>query len=301
MAGGARWAWWGPVGGVLLSAGCANPISNQLFYDDALMVAALPSEERVGPPSEVRLARVGDSELLALAVAEAAVLDDLTEVVARSGDLLRSAQPSERTDVGRTWEAAQVAGDLAGERVSWWIRGEVLRPDEQADITWSMEIAPAADGPWVEVGVGAHEPDGDGGFTWEIGPSLEAMGRDPAEAPGQVTATYTLEDDGETRNLELAYDDGEVAFGPWVMVGDIALGWQGQLALTDADGQLVEAFGAASVITTPDGGWGMGELYPAGETWSFTTCWDSNGDRQYEEGDLDPVADPGACTVDDPF
>ena len=287
------------------ASACTNPISNQLFYDDALMVAALPSEARVGPPSQLRLARVGDADLLAAAVAEAAVVDDVTEVIARSGDLLRATEPDERTDVARVWRAQRAAGDIGSQRVSWWVRGEVLRPSDDADLTWEIEMAPDQSGPWLPVGLGAHDGDGDavgeGALQWDLGLSLEAMGLDPSDAPGLIDIRYEIDAEGE-RTTEMSYDDGGVnVAGPWTMVGDIALGWEGVVTLPDGSGGTVEAYGAVAVLTTVDGGWGEGELYPGAEPLVFETCWDGNGDRVYEDGDLDPTGRVSDCALEDPF
>jgi len=283
-----------------LAAACTNPISNQLFYDDALMVAALPSEQRLGPPREVRLARVGDSELLAVAVAEAAVLDDVTEALARSGDVVRAAEPSERTEVGRRWDAVQAAGDLGGARVSWWVRAEVLWPDDRSALSWTIEMAEDDGGPWVEVGFGAHESDGDGELVWDLGASLEVMGLDPSDAPGTLTGRYETDSD-DVRTAELAYTDDTQTAGPWVLVGDVALGWQGQVTLSDADGEPITAYGAVQAIATPEGGWGVAELYPTAEPLDVLTCWNDRGDRVFAEGDLGEEGSPSSCPIDNPL
>ncbi len=286
---------------MLLGVGCGPPISNQLFYEDALMVAALPSEERVGPPSDVRLARVGDSQLLREAVEEAVSVSEITEVMARSGDALRSTDPDTRTDVARGWDAVQVAGDIDNERRSWWVTAEVLQPAEGEDLTWSMSLATDPGGPWVEVGVGGHELDGDGAILWSLGPTLEVVGLDPTLAPGDLEITYGL--DGEVRFAEILYVDGADTLGPWGVAGTQVLAWQGTFQLIPgAEGEDPQsAYGVAQVFASPDGGWGQGELYPAGEALTFETCWGPEGDRLYEGGEVDPVGSIDACPFPNPF
>jgi hypothetical protein len=265
------------------------------------MVAALPSEERVGPPSQVRLARVGNAAVLQLAVEQAATVGDLTEVMARSGDALRAAVPDTRTEVARGWSSVQAAGDLDGRR-SWWVRGEVLQPSAGEDLTWTIELASDPDGPFTPVGLGGHEPDGDGAIVWELGPTLEVLGLDPSLAPGTLEVAYGT--DGELRATELTYVDGADTLGPWTLVGDQFLGWEGPMALLpddDGDGEPEVAYGAAVVYVGDEGGWGVGELYPAGTSLAFDTCWSAQGDRLYEGGEIDPLGDADTCPLPNPF
>lgn len=281
----------------LLLVACGSPISNQTFYDDARMVAALPGSERLGAPMAVLEAPVGDSVVLAQAVQQAATLRDLVEVMVRSGDALRAADPSTRTDVARGWDAVQAAGDLEGRR-AWWVRAEVLQPDDTAVVSWTLDLAPGPEGPWSAVAEGAHEPDGDGALIWQLGPTLEVLGLDPADAPGELQLTYGTE--GDARTVELLYVDGEATLGPWGWLGDQVMAWQGPLALDDAP-DAPTRYGAAQVFVGADGGWGHGTVYPDAQGQPFSTCWSALGDALYADGALPPAGTAAACPFPDPF
>lgn len=104
---------------LLLGTGCVNPISNRVFYEDAAYVSALPSSERFRAPKDVRLARVGTSEVLEAAVLSAAELEDLTLLIAGSGEALRGSVPEERSAVLRGWGPVSAAARIDGHSRLW--------------------------------------------------------------------------------------------------------------------------------------------------------------------------------------
>lgn len=289
---------------------CTNPISNLPFYEDAELVAALPSEDRFGVPRSVRLARVGTSPVLADAVAASAELQDIVETLFRSGEVLRVAEPDVRSDVGRSWDAVQAVGDLGGERFTWWVRGEVLRVAEGSDATWVIEVAPEESGPYRPVGEGRHDPGGYGDGTWDLAAIvdvLEDQSDSTAGAAGVLSFDYEdeLEGSDEVRVVTLQHTLGADLLGTWTAVGDVALAWFGQSNVTDPARPA-----AFQVITDDNGGWGLGELYEAEDTLTLTTCWSPVGDTVYAEGTaLDPelgaqVAETGTdsdCPTSYPF
>ncbi len=266
---------------------CANPITNLPFYEDAAYVAALPSETRFGVPTQVRLARVGTSKLLADAVAASADMQDHVETVLRSGEVLRSAEPDERTDVARSWDGVQVAGDLDGERFTWWARGEVVRIQEGGDVTWAIDVAPDPDGPWSPVGSGRHDPSGYGTADWDLQTVVELLAAQAStgaevESVGQLALDY--EDDFEgsgVRAVTIEHSDGPDLLDQWTAIGPVALAWFGPNTLSEP-----ERAGAFQIYTDDGGGWGLGELYDDDATLDLITCWSPVGDTVYASGSL---------------
>ena len=272
-------------GGVLAAwiflGACEHPITNLPFYEDAAYVAALPSEERVGVPSRVRLARVGTSTMLADAVAASAELQETVEVLLRSGEVLRSAEPDARTEVARSWEGVQAAGDLGGERLTWWVRGEVLRVSEGSDVTWTIELAADAAGPWEPVGEGRHDPSGYGTATWDRGAARAAIAAELDTERGVVLAVdYDDDTDGSgTRQVTIKHTHGPELVGQWTAVGSVSLAWFGSNALTDP-----VLPGAFQVLTDDNGGWGVGELYVDSSSLDIISCWSPVGDTVFAAG-----------------
>jgi hypothetical protein len=277
---------------VLLLLACANPLSNQLFYEDALFVSALPSRERVGPPSALRVARVGDAALLADAVAVAARLGDATEGLGRTGDALRNSPASVRSSVGRAWDAAQAAGDIDGERVSWWARGEVLQPDAASDLTWVVEVATDPSGPYVPVGEGRHDRDGFGEVSWDGDAFAEVVGVSPTS---DLSGSYVDDQPDSPRTLDLSVEGAASVDERWVVQADGVLDWTGAVTVSPDASR-----GSASVDHRDSGGWGSAELFGATPQ-VIELCWGPTGDVIYQSGDLGGVGVESDCPFAYPF
>ncbi len=265
------------------AAGCANPISNLPFYEDAELVAALPSEARFEVPSNIRHARVGTSTALADAVGASADLQSVVETLLRSGEVLRSAEPGLRTDVGREWDGVQAAGDLGGERFTWWVRGSVVRVTEGGDATWTLEAASEQDGMYRPIGQGRHDPGGYGDGTWNLAAMVDVLfdGKATESDPvGVLSFDYEdqLEDSG-VRLVTLAHTRGAEVMDTWTVVGSIALAWFAPSTLTEP-----ALPGVFQVFHDDNGGWAIGELYDADEALSVLTCWSPVGDTVFAEG-----------------
>jgi len=270
---------------LLVASSCANPISNLPFYEDAELVAALPSEARFEVPSNIRLARVGTSTALADAVAASADLQSVVETLFRSGEVLRAAEPDVRTDVGREWDGVQAAGDLGGDRFTWWVRGSVVRVTEGGDATWTIEAASDQGGTYRPIGQGRHDPGGYGDGSWDLEAMVQVLieGQDIESDPvGVLSFDYEdqLEDSG-VRSVTLEHTRGAEVLDTWTVVGSIALAWFAPSTLTEP-----ALPGVFQVFHDDNGGWAIGEIYDADEALSVLTCWSPVGDTVYAEGTL---------------
>lgn len=278
-----------------LVAGCGDPISNQLLYEDELFLAALPSIDRLAPPADVRIARVGTSALLASAVAQAATLETLAYVVGVTGEALRGQPPDERSDAVRAWDPVSTAIRLDEDSPSvvFWVRGEVAEPAGRGDLDWTIEVAPAREGPWVVAGRGAHEGLS-GSFTWEIADhaALLAPGE---ETPDHFAIAYTDPEPGRPRSLMV--DDEDLEFGgTWDVAGEQLLTWIGPVALTPGS---AGAPGAAQILHDPElGGRGTGVVVTVDGELPFDACWDANGNDVWVSGGGAPTAgDASRCEI----
>jgi hypothetical protein len=283
---------------ILWLLGCTNPISNLAFYEDAAFAEALPSKERMGPPADVRIARVGTSIVLADAVAATANMGDFVETLVRSGEALRGAEPDGRGDVSRSWSAVQAAGDIGNERFVWWVRGELVRPSDAGDTTWTLELAGDEAGPWIPVGDGRHDPSGYGTAEWDIAAAAELLEPgQPANTLGILKLSYDDNAEGENvRQVAIDHRVGVDVVDSWVATSSVGLGWFGVSSLVDPPAPAV-----FQVFHTPDGGWAVGEVYADTGLLEQRTCWSPTGDTQYESGDIRSVATEAACSIAYPF
>lgn len=284
---------------VLWLVACTNPISNLAFYEDAELLAALPSAARLGPPQQVRVARVGNAMVLADAVAAAASMSDHVETLNRSGDALREAEPDGREGVSRSWSAVQAAGDIGGDRFVWWVRGDVVRPDDAGDATWNIAVAADASGPWVPVGEGRHDPSGYGGMTWDLRAMFQVLA---PQITGEVSDIGVLQvdyrdaTDSAVREATVEHVVALDVASAWTVAGESALAWVGPTSLTDPAAQAV-----FTVLHADEGGWGVGEVYSPTEVVDHVTCWGPAGDILYARG-IDAIGeDEGACSTPFPF
>ena len=263
--------------------GCGDPISNQLFYEDALFVAALPGADRLAPPQVLLTSAVGDSELQQLAVEQSELLGDILNPLAASTDTLRTTPPDVRSDVFREWEAVPVVLD-SGAR--WWVRGDVGRPDdEDGAASWRLDWAADSDGPWTPLAAGQHTSPTTGTFVYYV---------DDDGTTREIGARYGEEPTGES-NLEVG-----VGFGPgnaelyWKVVGDSTLVWTGLLDV----GLAAPRPSAAMVVQGLQGG--RGEAFTIGEDpIVFANCWNVSGSVVFAlapDGSVD--GSESACVVE---
>jgi hypothetical protein len=268
-------------------SGCGNPISNAVLYEDEAFLAALPTDARLASPTDLRVARVGDSVLLGQAVGAAATLDDFMAPLAAIGEILRKTTPDDRAEVRRAWGPTAAAVTLNGELLNWWSQAELIRPLDTTTVQWTVEIAGSADGPWVVMASGEHDADGVGNLTYEIGEFVTLL---QAQVPGteqELPDRFHLEtiDAGDARARELVVEEpGALALGAaWHVAAESTMAWFDDFELTE-DGLAWPGTGQAH--HQPDvGGRAFGALFTADGELLFEVCWDANGDDTYVQGD----------------
>ena len=281
---------------VLLLGGCANPISNELFYADEEFLSAFPSQERVGFSSVYANSNLqSPSDPLLQHVADAASdLDPLLTLITTVSDVLRSTAPSERSDTHRSWSERSMVTPEGSSRELWWIRSTIVRTDVGADFTWTIEGAPQVDGPWVEVAIGRHDPDGLGSFSWDFVSTSQIVGLDYDIG---FEADYTVVNDERETQIDV---DAGLAFPlRFNFVGPNIFAWTGFFELTN---DAVSWPGAAQIFLAADGsGRGEGTLQRIQDEVNFESCWDASGSPVFSAGsaDMESVGQPADCTVPD--
>jgi hypothetical protein len=239
----------------------------------------------------VRLARVGDAHLLERAVVAASDLDDLLDPLVASGAALHEAQANRSRDSLRTWSPVATAVTRPSGNVVWWVRGEVVKPSNQDDLTWSLEVASTRDGPWTIAATGEHDPDGNGTVSLQVTDMADSLGE---ENPlGELTMSYNdKRGPGTERTAEYEVQDVLASQRYWHVTSQTTIVWDGSFALTE-DGR--EWPGTAQVFhDDKDGGRAMGLLYKeAGVPLVFEACWDSKGDNVWTTG-ADDIRESGS-------
>jgi hypothetical protein len=268
-----------------------------VFNADEEFLAALPSGDRVGFSSHYAGRVVGpDTDpLLTAALGEAAQLDPRISLVTGVMDVLRSTEPAERSETHRIWSARSLAAPAGASADSWWIRADLVRSAQGADILWTLEGAEGPDGPWTTVGVGRHDPTGVGEFTWNLAATDALVGRDFGDV---------LEVDYEDPSADLGVRSATMrlpaAFGggqEFLLVGDEHFAWTGDFVVVP-DGS--EEPGGARIALSMDGsGRGEGEVVRDGAPQAFASCWGPAGERVWSDGGdgLPAVGDVGACSL----
>jgi hypothetical protein len=279
----------------LLLAGCASPISNTPFAEEAAFLAALPDARTWLAPLDVARAPVGDDPVLFAAKEAAGSWDGWVEGPVTLGEALRAREPDERTDVARRWSGVEVIANYTGAVLSapeprrLWVDGEVVRL-EDGSYRASVAVAPAADVPGVEVGVGQRAGAG-GSARWDLDALFAAYG--VAVAPGPLALDVRGEDEFARRL------DGTVGDGPgaseWTLDGSTTIGFSADLAIT-RDGATWPA-AIEATVQADDGGRAEGVLATGGGGTAFEACWDGAGNTTWLGGDagIARTGEPGVC------
>ncbi|MBW1880707.1 MAG: hypothetical protein JRI25_19600 [Deltaproteobacteria bacterium] len=278
---------------LLVLAGCSDPITNTLFYEEEEYLNALPSAERFAPPANFVDVPVGDDAVLAGAVVAAVEIWVVLAPLVASGEALMGVPADERRETHRSWEMVPVVLDLLGETYSWWIRATIVRGEGGA-FTWTLDGAPDRIGPWAELAGGRHEGSEAGTAEWRL---YSAEGLVDGHGDGVLDIAYAktgTDYQVEVRRLpdSLGGDPDRV----WGFVGDHAISWWGAFEVTN-DGQSWP--GVAVAVNTPEGGRAEGFVWRSEEMIAFSRCWDAQGDTVWAGGD-DPVATWGneaTCVV----
>jgi len=283
---------------LVLAWGCTNPISNELFYADEEFLSAFPSQDRIGFSSVYANAGLesSDDPLLTHASIAASDLDPLLTVITTVSDVLRSTTPSERSDTHRSWTERSMIAPEGSSRELWWIRSTIVRTDVDSDFSWTIEGAPQIDGPWDEVAIGRHDPDGLGTFSWDFVATSQIVGLD--YDIGFEADYATVNDERET---QIDVDAGLAFPLRFNLVGSNIFAWTGFFEIT-TDG--VSWPGTAQIFLGEDGaGRGEGTLQRIDDEVRFESCWNSGGSQVFTTGsaDMESVGQPADCTVADVF
>jgi hypothetical protein len=284
-----------------LLGGCANPISNEVLNADEQFLAALPSTDRVGFTGPFRGlgADEDDDPVLRHGLEIADDLDALLSLMTGVSDILRTSTPSTRTDTNRDWEARSIVAPDDATADLWWVRASIVRASAEADLLWSIEGSASADGPWVEVGSGRHDPDGIGDLFWDFEATGEVFGTD---LPGVLEVDYDESTPDREVDLTVFFTDGSLPaqFG---LFGRNAFTWTGDFTLTD-DG-LTWPGGAAIVVLDTGAGRSIGGIELLDGPLEFESCWASTGQTTWLEattvGDvtIPAVGEEADCVVPD--
>lgn len=288
---------------LLLLSACGDPISNQVLYEDELFLSALPSAERVAPPSEVRLARVGTSAILESAVGEAAAIEGIGTILGGAGDALRDQVPDERTDSVRRWTtpistAVKITTEQGEQTVIYLVRGDIVQPAGANVLDWTIEAAVEGTNTWIPIATGTHSRNdneiGQGELTWQIADHaaiIEAVD----EVPDHLAITYF--DGSETKPRELSIDDETLELGgTWQVGGDNLLIWLGAMTLVTGEAPVVGGVQVFHIADTGGRATGTWITATTGEE-EFDICWDANGNDRYVSGvGLPTVGNDADCS-----
>ena len=242
----------------------------------------------------MRLARVGDAYLLERAVNAAADLDRLVDPLIASGAALRAEKADQSSQTLRSWVARPATFSNLD---NWWVRAEIVKPKNGADLTWSLEAAPTRDGAWRTVATGEHDPDGTGTLALDMAYMAEVIGED--SAVGTLSVSY--DDHTGPQGLPVAeYEVGDTLTNSsyWLVESTFGLVWSGSFSLSE-DGESWP--GTAKVWHFEEkGGRALGYLFKEPDVpLLFESCWSDQGDSVWTAGDADIIAsgDPDGCTA----
>lgn len=273
---------------LLLLGGCAQPISNASFYEDAAFVRAVPSTQDLGPPEGFLAAPDEASPLLLTAVEAAGEYADVVAPIGAIGDALRATSPSARTAEARTWEALTLAwSGQDGVHIAWV---DVVIVDVDALLEVVIDAAAAREGPYTQLADGWRFDDGQSHLDVDASALVEAFGLPPAQDLAfDVTPGDAFDD------VHVARTDGALEVQAWVVQGP-SFGFSAELALTD-DGQVWP--GTTFARNEVDGGRATGQVRRADGVLGFEACWGPDGTTAYIGGDpgIAVEGEAGACTV----
>lgn len=285
---------------LIWAAGCATPISNAPFTDEAEFLAALPEEASWAAPTDVLRSPRGADGVLLATLAAGARWEGWVEGPVVLGEALRSREPDERTDVARRWRRREVNANYTGaslrtdEPRRLFVEAEVVLLEDGA-FRSVIGVAPTEDGPWVEVSTATR--DGDQlEATWHLDDLFAAHGVD--ERPGDLILELTDGPEDWRRELVATVGVG-AASTDWRLRSEDLLGFSAPLQVT-ADG--LEWPAAVDVTVVPgQGGVATGVVFTTDGTLGFTACWDAAGDPVFRGGDagVATTGGAGAC-VDAP-
>lgn len=269
------------------ASGCAEPLSNALFIEDALYVRALPDAAALSPAADLDLEAPTGAGPWALAGARRDYLDRIAPLAA-VGDAVRAAPPAIRGADLRRWEDLTVGWtDSQGVRFAWF--DVIITRSADGDLTYGVDGRWDEDAAPMSVWSGASPTDGAASIDV---PDLRPWLGD-TDAPGLQVA-WSAPADGGAAAL-VAEQLGPVgAIATW-HVEDLGFAWTGAFQVTE-DGATWPGWAVA--VADGTGGRARGEVFGP-ETATFGACWAPDGAQTWLGGD--PVVraegDPAACTL----
>jgi hypothetical protein len=278
----------------LLLVGCANPISNALFIEDAEFLAAIPSLDRHGIDYPYALqGDEDDGDLRAHGAAVAANLElGLSELMTLT-EYLRGDEPSVREDDLRSWGPSSLSNGSRSLLLVDIIRSGVGQYD------WQFQLGDSSAGPWAPFFEGTHYSgatvaDGDGSFQADLGRLSDAL---DAEREGLVRVSYDLREGTwllvELEGFrELASERALDARYGYELSGKGAGDFQYGVESDIIEGQQLERYGLrvrwkSSGEMRADARIERGDML--GATYTLSQCWDASSAMVYQEDNLDSV------------
>lgn len=270
-------------------SGCASPITNASFYEDADFVQAIPGAHELAAPTGFASAPEGANDVFVAAVDAAHAYSTAIGALVACGDAVRGEPPEDRTDVLRSWRATTVAFSTDNGVAFGWIEVTIARSPDGSS-SFAIAAAPDAGGPYADVAAGSHLPDGSGHLTWDGEAAATAFDLDDV---GELTADWLWTGDPSARTATVAQTPRIGAPASWSLSGS-TFAWSGDLRVTD-DGSAWP--GWAEALTTVEGGRADGEVQRDTEVIAWETCWNADGTAVYRGGDAGVTVsgDPAAC------
>ncbi|MCP4918004.1 MAG: hypothetical protein GY913_13915 [Proteobacteria bacterium] len=286
--------------------GCSGSLSNQIFYEDAAFLGAMPTYEELALAYPGAEDRTGDEALYYGIAADS--LDGFaqyTQLFTSVADTARLVAPTLRADDARVWGPG--AWDVYP---GTYLRLEVSRTTTHDLYVYEFQASEFPDGPWTGFVAGTtwYDEDGveSGTLSWDQSELDEAI---EVGGSGTYDVDYVL---GETTSVSmradrLVFDGGESQSSEaWLDVAEDASGtYEFHFAFDTNPGEgrprdeLVEALtqwdavGFGRVDALIDGG---DTPYPG---LVFTQCWSDNGALTFQgdsEGVLETEGDETSCT-----
>ncbi len=254
--------------------GCAQPISNASFYEDAAFVRVVPSSAELAPPAGFEAPPEGASPLLQSAVAAAGDFVEATAPIGAVGDALRATPPTVRTADTRTWERLTIAWTGRDGVEIAWIRAVIVDGDALFDVV--IDTASDPDGPYAPIADGWRLEDGEAHLAVDAAALAAALGHEPSLA---LSIDLVPTDGG--KDVHVARTDGTLDIEAWVVRGT-SFGFSADLALTE-DGEVWP--GTTFARNEPSGGRATGEVRPGDAVLGFEACWGPDGATAYVGGD----------------
>jgi hypothetical protein len=294
---------------LLLTTGCGSTISNQVFYEDADFLSALPGPDHFNMdyPTETttEACDANDTETAAFFCITVDALETgngLIETLTALTDVVRLASPSERGDDYRVWGP----GDWIEKFPGNFLRVEMSRSPTRSAYSWSFQLARTSQGPWdSEVIFGTHyagEIDvsaGVGDLVLDLDALAEIVGE--TGQVGRLTAAYDARDSTEFSVLFEGQDetDGSLVNSQWTYQ-EMADG--GGDLIFDSDLNLdndtaLEKLALRTRWRVNGDGRGDSLVHSddlTGSPRSASQCWKGNGDMTWHTDEFDWMEDTGS-------